>query len=279
MTGLGLARVAALAPPLQQRPRRGRARDRARSCAGSPSCRRRPGARGSRRARGRRGSGPGSSCRARRDTGRRPCARARRSRRSGSGAGGDVAGRSRAIPSRSAASVAPPSDLVPVGHEAQPSSRLVRARALAVVIASRPRRPNRAAPSGRPRRRGYPASSAGRSEIVIGRSLNRRAIDVVLVSGTSCPARRSGAATAGLRGSCGPMIPYRSSSSMTRLARENPSLSLVWSIEVLARWRSSTSSAAGTVISSTPSLRSQANWPPSPPLPSSGSAKARMSSS
>ena len=40
-----------------------------------------------------------------------------------------------------------------------------------------------------------------------------------------------------------------------------------------------TSSAAGTVISSTPSLRSQANWPCSPLPPSSASVKARISSS
>ena len=66
---------------------------------------------------------------------------------------------------------------------------------------------------------------------------------------------------------------------MTRLARENPSLSFVWSMEVEAFCMVMTSSAAGTVISSTPSLRSQANWPFSPPAPSSGSANSRIPSS
>ena len=64
-----------------RRPDRGRGTGR--SCAGSPWCRRRRGARGSRPARGRRGSAPGSWCRARPGTGRRPCARARRASRSG----------------------------------------------------------------------------------------------------------------------------------------------------------------------------------------------------
>ena len=71
----GLA-FAALAPPLDRAPRPGRARGRARSCAGSPSCRPSRAARCSRRARGRRGSAPGSWCPARPGTGRRPCARA-----------------------------------------------------------------------------------------------------------------------------------------------------------------------------------------------------------
>ena len=59
-------------------PRRRRARGRARSCAGSPWCRPSRGAPSSRRAPWRRGSAPGSWCRARRGTGRRPCARAPR---------------------------------------------------------------------------------------------------------------------------------------------------------------------------------------------------------
>ena len=58
--------------------RPGPVQDRARSCAGSPSCRRSRAARASRHAPGPRGSAPGSSCRAQRGRGRRPCAPAQR---------------------------------------------------------------------------------------------------------------------------------------------------------------------------------------------------------
>src|SRR3954451_15595111 len=53
---------------------------------------------------------------------------------------------------------------------------------------------------------------------------------------------------AGLRGSCGPMMPRSSSSLMTRLARANPSLSFVWRRDVLARSSLTTSSAAGAPL-------------------------------
>ena len=71
--GARLARAATAGAP-----RRGRGRGTARSCAGSPSCRRHRAARGNRHARGRPDTAPGSWCRARRGTGRRPCVRAPR---------------------------------------------------------------------------------------------------------------------------------------------------------------------------------------------------------
>ena len=80
-------------------PRPRRDPGRGRSCAGSPSCRRRRGAPSSRRARARRGTGRGSSCRARRGTDRRPCAHGpRRAARGARGPGRRTAAASRGVP-------------------------------------------------------------------------------------------------------------------------------------------------------------------------------------
>ena len=182
MTGCGSRRRRHARGATGAGPRRDRGPGTGRSCAGSPSCRRRPAARGSRPVRGRRGSAHGSSCPARRDTGRRPCARVQR--------GGVRAGRvrrrwrdARASP-RSA----------PTARRTW--SRVVTAR-VPSCSRSGPSRPIRVPrrPSDRVAT-GYPSPRPAAAALPRAR-LSRPGHRCRPACGTSCPARRSGAAWPG----------------------------------------------------------------------------------
>ena len=183
MTACGSRGVASLTPPLEQHLVGVEARGTARSCAGSPSCRRPRAAPGSRRARGRPGSGPGSWCRAPRGTGRRPCVRGPPG---GVQAGlGDVARQGRGVR-------APPRP--PVGPG--PVSSLRRPVMLALGPTAAIRVPRR--PSGRGRGQDTPALperpvSCPDPTSIAGHRCRPGC-------GTSCPARRSGAAWPGCAG-------------------------------------------------------------------------------